>query len=38
MNPIRTFLITIAAAVVGLVFALLFVVAPDNEQNEHPRD
>jgi hypothetical protein len=39
MNPIRTFLIAIAPRrVVELVFALLFVVAPDNEQNEHPRD
>ena len=38
MNPLRTFLITIAVAVVGLVFALAFVIAPDNEQNEHPRD
>jgi hypothetical protein len=39
MNPIRTFLITIAPRrVVELVFALLFIVAPDNEQNEHPRD
>ena len=38
MNPLRTLLITIAAAVVGLVFALLFIVVPDNEQNEHPRD
>jgi hypothetical protein len=38
MNPLRTLLITIVAAVVGLVFAILFIVAPDNEQNEHPRD
>jgi hypothetical protein len=38
MNPLRTLLIAIAAAVVGLVFAILFIVAPDNEQNEHPRD
>jgi hypothetical protein len=38
MNPIRTFLLSMVVAIVGLVFALLFVVAPDNEQNEHPRD
>lgn len=38
MNPLRTLLLAIVAAVVGLVFALLFIVAPDNEQNEHPRD
>jgi hypothetical protein len=39
MNPLRTLLLAIAPRrVVELLFALLFVVAPDNEQNEHPRD
>ena len=36
MNPLRTLLITIAPRrVVELVFALLFLVAPDNEQDEY---
>jgi hypothetical protein len=35
MNPLRTLLIAIAVADVGLVFALLFLVAPDNEQDEY---